>query len=103
MYESVKAPKPSAFLFFADAVGVDGGKLGAAAEAKKKGTLTATEDAILKSDIQGSRKTLVADSFIPALMAVLYLGILLYFKTIGGYKPVTITGDAAPAPAGPPA
>lgn len=105
VYESVKAEKPSAFLFFADAHGVDGSKLGAAAEAKKKGAVSASEDAILKSDIQGSRKTLVADSFIPAMMAVLYLGILLYFKTIGGYKPVTITGDAppAPAPAGPPA
>jgi hypothetical protein len=30
------------------------------------------------------------DSFIPATMAVIYLLILLYFKTIGGYKPVHI-------------
>jgi MFS family permease len=105
IYESVKAEKPSAFLFFAPAYGVDGAKLGAAQAAKGKGNISAADDAILKSDIQGSRKTLVADSFIPAMMAVLYLGILLYFKSIGGYKPVTITGDAAPAPApaGPPA
>jgi MFS family permease len=99
IYESVKAEKSSSFLFFPEAYGVDGAKLGAAAEAKKKGNISTTDDAILKSDIQGSRKTLVADSFIPAMMAVIYLGILMYFKTIGGYKPVTITGDAAPAPA----
>ena len=30
------------------------------------------------------------DSFIPATMAVIYLLILLYFKTIGGYRPLTI-------------
>jgi hypothetical protein len=33
---------------------------------------------------------LKADSFIPAAMAVIYLLILLYFKMIGGYKPVRI-------------
>jgi len=96
IYESVKAEKPSSFLFFADAHGVDGSKLGAAQAAKGKGDISAANDAILKSDIQGSRKTLVADSFIPALMALLYLGILVYFKTIGGYKPVTISSDPAP-------
>jgi MFS family permease len=99
VYESVKAEKPSSFLFFGDAFGVDGAKLGAAQAAKGKGNISAADDAILKSDIMGSRRTLRADSFIPAMMAIIYLGILLYFKTIGGYKPVTITGDAAPAPA----
>jgi hypothetical protein len=101
----VKAEKPSSFLFFADAFGVDGAKLGGAQAAKGKGgNISAADDAILKSDIMGSRKTLRADSFIPAMMAIIYLGILLYFKTIGGYKPLTIA-DAAPAPAtaGPPA
>jgi len=104
VYESVKASGNSSFLFFADAQGIDGSKLGAAGAAKAKGTATEADKAILASDIQGSRKTLKADSFIPALMALIYLGILLYFKTIGGYKPVKISEDSAPnpAPAGPP-
>ena len=57
------------------------------------------EIAITNSDIQGSRKTLVADSFIPAMMAAIYLLILLYFKSIGGYKPLSIDeGSGPPAP-----
>jgi hypothetical protein len=35
----------------------------------------------------------VADSFIPATMAAIYIALLLYFKTIGGYRPVTITRE----------
>jgi len=109
LYEKVKAEKPSAFLFFGEAYGIDGTKLGAAQTAaqaaKSGGKATADELAIANADIQGSRKTLVADSFIPAIMAAIYLAILLYFKSIGGYKPVTIDAAPAPAPApvGPPA
>jgi hypothetical protein len=105
VYERAKAPSPSSFLFFSDAHGVDGQKLGAAQAAKVAGKMTGDDDAITKADIEGSRKTLKADSFIPAMMAVLYLGILVYFKSIGGYKPVTISADPAPAaaPTGPPA
>jgi hypothetical protein len=64
--------------------------------------LSATDRHIIESGIVGDRKTLVADSFIPALMAMIYLGILLYFKSIGGYKPVSISAEPAPAAAGPP-
>ena len=52
--------------------------------------LSPEERAVQESSIKGDRKTLVADSFIPATMAVIYLMILLYFKAIGGYKPVHI-------------
>ena len=48
----------------------------------------------------GDRKTLVADSFLPATMAAIYLALLLYFKAIGGYKPVHICeveGQVKPA------
>ena len=38
----------------------------------------------------GDRRTLVADSFIPALMALIYLALLLYFKALGGYRVVHI-------------
>ena len=40
--------------------------------------------------MSGDRETLKADAFIPAVMAVIYLLLLLYFKAIGGYKPVRI-------------
>jgi len=108
LYEKVKAEKPSAFLFFGEAYGIDGSKLSAAqaaAQAVKAGgkAASADDEAIANADIQGSRKTLVADSFIPAIMAAIYLAILIYFKSIGGYKPVTIDAAPAPAPTGPPA
>jgi MFS family permease len=108
-YTAYKAEKPSEFLFFAPANGLDGTKLAAAQKKvgdfeaqkakKEKGETvegpaaeepTAAERAVAQASITGDRKTLVADSAIPAGMALVYLLILLYFKSIGGYKPVTI-------------
>ena len=43
-----------------------------------------------EASIVGDRKTLRADAFIPAAMAVIYLLLFLYFKSIGGYKPLAI-------------
>jgi hypothetical protein len=45
---------------------------------------------VVDASIAGDRKTLKADAVIPAAMATIYLVLLLYFKTIGGYKPVHI-------------
>jgi MFS family permease len=89
-YAQFKAEKPSKFLMFDEAYGLDGTKLGEAqkAEAAKR---TTEQKAAAEASIAGDRKTLVADSAIPALMALIYLGILLYFKSIGGYKAVHIS------------
>jgi hypothetical protein len=57
--------------------------------------LTEKERLVYRSSIAGDRKTLRADSFIPATMAVIYLLLLIYFRSIGGYKPVHLTGTAA--------
>ena len=54
--------------------------------------LTPNERMAHRASIAGDRKTLVADSFIPAIMAVIYLLMILYFKSIGGYKPVSFDG-----------
>jgi len=45
---------------------------------------------VADASIAGDRETLKADAFIPAVMAVIYLLLLFYFKAIGGYKPVRI-------------
>ena len=106
-FATFKASTPSKFLFFQEVDGLDGKKLGevqhnlaaAREEMAKSGAtdpnaavakLSPEERAVQESSIKGDRKTLVADSFIPATMAVIYLMILLYFKAIGGYKPVHI-------------
>jgi hypothetical protein len=99
--------KESKWLVFNSVKTLDGDKLGAAKgslkaaieEQEKKGDvdpkavlagLPADQQAFINADINGARTTLKADSYIPATMAVIYLLLLLYFKGIGGYKPVKI-------------
>ncbi|MBI3875401.1 MAG: MFS transporter [Verrucomicrobia bacterium] len=92
-YAQFKAEKPSKFLTFSEVNGLDGTKLGDAqkAEGTKR---TPEQKAVVEASIAGDRKTLVADSAIPAMMAAIYLCILLYFKSIGGYKAVHLEGTS---------
>ena len=107
-YSEYKSATPSKFLFLSEATGLDGAKFGAVSaklakareEAKGDDTaafakLTPAEKAVHDASIAGDRRTLRADSFIPATMAVVYLLMLLYFKGIGGYKAVHISESAA--------
>jgi len=94
VYESVKAAEPSKFLFLAPVNAIDGKKLAEAKDAKER---TPAQQAIVAADQTGDRKTLKADSFIPLAMAIIFLGVLLYFKTIGGYKVIKIEEQEAKA------
>jgi MFS family permease len=89
LYAEYKAEKPSTFLNLSStaAYGLDGTKLAAAKEAKEK---TPAQVTVVQADQQGDRRTLKADSFIPLTMAVIYLLLLIYFKAIGGYRPLTV-------------
>jgi MFS family permease len=96
-YEEYKASTSSKWLIFDEVKGIDGQKL-AAATAVAPDKRTATQQVVVESYVNGNRQTLRVDSFIPATMAVIYLLLLLYFKAIGGYKPVHLEGtDAAKA------
>ncbi len=114
LFGQMKADKPGKFLFFSEVTGLDGKKVGDVndrLEAKRKELakdkvtdpkaayekIDPKDRTVLESNIKGDRNTLVADAFIPAMMAVLYLGILLYFKKIGGYSRVAME-PATPAP-----
>ncbi len=88
-YEQVKAANPSKFLIFSEVNAIDGSKL-AEAQGVKAEERTPAQKAIVESSITGDRRTLKADAFIPATMAVIYLLMLIYFKAIGGYKAVHI-------------
>ena len=108
VYEEYRAPEPSRFLFFDEAYGLDGRKLGeiqaklgderrrlaAAGEADDpQAALTVLgpeEQLVQAASVAGDRKTLKADAYVPALLAVIFLGLLLYFRAIGGYRRVTI-------------
>jgi MFS family permease len=88
VYESVEnTDAPSKFLFFDAVNAIDGTAL---EEATKAESRTPEQEAIVQASQAGDRATLKADSFLPATMAVIYLLMMLYFKSIGGYKPVTI-------------
>lgn len=97
-YAEAKAASPSTFLNLQSTSvnAIDGKKLSDAKDAVKKGTATPAQKDMAAADQTGDRKTLKFDSYIPATMALIYLGILLYFKSIGGYRPVHLAGtDAA--------
>src|SRR5262249_35204807 len=95
-YEQIQSKDAKAFLVFSKVNGFDGtkveevkGRLGKAREGDVStdaalAKLSPTDRQVIEAGIVGDRKTLVADSFIPAIMALIYLAVLLYFKSIGG-------------------
>ena len=89
IYAQYKAATPSQWLFFKPVTSIDGQKL-AAATAVAADKRTPAEQTVVDANITGNRQTLKVDSFIPATMALVYLLVLLYFKAIGGYRPVHI-------------
>jgi MFS family permease len=87
-YASAKASSESKFLFLDPVTAVAGDKLEAAKKAGDKGD--ANQKAIVAANQAGDRATLKADSFIPLTMAAIYLLLLFYFKSIGGYRALKI-------------
>jgi len=105
--------KTSKWLFFKEVTTVDANKTAEIKktidtrlkELEKAGDKNAPKNAIAslspeerrahEADVNGSRLTLKADSFIPAIMAAVFLCLLLYFKTVGGYKVLHIGEDQA--------
>ncbi len=112
VFTEYRAATPSGWLFFQPVNAIDGRRLGevqaklGAARTELAGPgivdpqaaldrLTPEERAVHAASIAGDRRTLVADAAIPALMALIYLGLLVYFRAIGGYKPVAIAETRA--------
>jgi hypothetical protein len=90
------------FLFLPEVTPLEAQKVGAIKQqletARRENTTTTLTDAemtVLESDITGDRKTLRTDSLIPATMAVIYLGLMIYFSSIGGYRPLHADEPAA--------
>ncbi|MFM8570551.1 MAG: MFS transporter [Pirellula sp.] len=89
--EQYKAKSPSTFLNIpATAVyGLDGT---ATEDARKvpAASRTVEQSKLVTASERGDRTTLFVDSFIPATMALIYLGLLFYYNGIGGYRPLRI-------------
>jgi hypothetical protein len=109
LYEEWKGEgATSKFLAFGEVTALDPGRLEAAkkAAAAKKSVdsgmtvtpeeaalakdLTPAQQTVVDADIRGNRDTLKVDSLIPATMAICFLLLSIYFKSIGGYRPLTI-------------
>jgi fucose permease len=95
VYAEYKAAQPSQWLFFSGLHGIDSAKLGAALTSTNRNE---AQTLVVKANERGDRRTLKADSVIPMVMAAIYLGMLLYFKAIGGYRPVHIVAEAEQRP-----
>ena len=107
VFEAYRSDAASRFLFFEPAYGFNGRKLAdvqaifsqAKAKSSQSGRvdrqdalirLTEPQLAVYQASITGDRKTLRIDALIPAVMAVIYVLLLMYFKLIGGYRPAPI-------------
>ncbi|MEY5027056.1 MAG: hypothetical protein RLZZ244_2584 [Verrucomicrobiota bacterium] len=95
LYEQSKAASESKFLIFKSVTAIDGKKLEEAKTALKEGKASDDQKLIVDSNQAGDRATLKADSYIPMTMAVIYLLLMVYFKSIGGYRPVSISEQEA--------
>ncbi|MCA9192980.1 MAG: MFS transporter [Planctomycetales bacterium] len=103
LFDEYRAEKPSKFLVFPEATGLDSKKMGELSDQiaeLEKGQQDASElkgksDELLAASIAGDRRTLVTDSIIPATMAVIYIALLAYFASIGGYKVLSLSKEEA--------
>ena len=122
-YDRYKSDKPSSFLGFST-VGLDGAKVGVledngkelaraldlvAKDGKEDKNLTAlntwwdSAKSFAESDkeptksagIYGGKMALKYTAYVPAIMAILYLCLIVFFQTRGGYKAKSLDGSAA--------
>ncbi|HYE30704.1 MAG TPA: MFS transporter [Methylomirabilota bacterium] len=92
VYEQYKASGQNAFLFFPAITGLDGQKV-AGVRAKAADARTPEEKAVHDADLHGGRTALKVTAAIPATMAVLYLVLIAYFRSKGGYRVVHVDGE----------
>jgi MFS family permease len=117
-YERYRAAKESQFMAF-KTVGLDGAKVGVVEDGGKeleragellakekkedknhaelaawwelaRSTAAADKPLVQAAGIGGGKAALKLTAFVPAVMAALYLLLIIYFKSIGGYRPVQI-------------
>jgi MFS family permease len=58
-----------------------------------KPTAEADKKLVVQASLHGGRTALKLTSFVPLAMAIIYLGLILYFKARGGYSQVHIEGS----------
>jgi MFS family permease len=92
LYEKYKSESEDGFLMFPKIQGLDGTKVGEIRD-KAAEDRTVEEQAVGMADLHGGRMALRYTALIPATMAVCYLLLILYFKSIGGYTAVHLDAE----------
>mgnify|MGYP003574942893 CR=1 FL=1 len=92
VYDEYKSSTENKFLFFPTIQGLDGTKV-AAVRAKEPSARTPAEKQVHDADLYGGRTAMKVTAAVPALMAVLYLLLIVYFRMKGGYKAVHLEGE----------
>ncbi|MDQ8181395.1 MFS transporter [Pelagicoccus sp. SDUM812005] len=87
IYQEMKAVDTNSWLFFKPVAAIDGKKL---AEARSQDIPSELQQTLIDASLQGDRKTLRVDSLIPATMALIFLGLLVYFRRLGGYRRIKL-------------
>jgi MFS family permease len=89
VYEQYKSPTKNHFLVFPEIQGLDGSKVGAV-RGKTPEQRSPAETQVHDADLLGGRMALRMTAAVPCTMAVLYLLLILYFKSKGGYRQLHI-------------
>lgn len=107
LYAQVKADSSKHFLIWPAVSGLDGQKVGEATKKQKelenktaKGEpvtdadkLTSSEQHVIAANLYGGRMALKVTAAVPAMMAVGYLLLVLYFRAKGGYQVEVLHGQ----------
>lgn len=94
VYAVSRSQETNSWLFFRPVTAIDGRAL---AQAKAAVNPTPAEQALVEADLTGDRRTLKVDAFVPATLACIYLGFMLYYRSQGGYRRVSLEKAAAPS------
>jgi hypothetical protein len=93
LYEEFSAPGERGFLFFPEITGLDGAKVGGVIEADPSALSpvdTEYRGALVRASTYGGQMALKWTALVPLMMVFGYLLLILYFRSRGGYKPVSI-------------
>ncbi|PYI80167.1 MAG: MFS transporter [Verrucomicrobia bacterium] len=96
LYRTYAAPNKKSFLMFPETTGLDGFKIGPIM-AKPETELADPEKTVRSAVIFGGRMSLKWTALVPAIMAVGYLLLILYFKARGGYQQMHLEGTGKEA------
>ena len=81
---------------FPKITGLDGAKVGAVLEASPESLTTVENEykgALLRASTQGGQMALKWTALVPLVMAFGFLGLIVYFRSRGGYSAVSINED----------